>query len=114
MHEITRKQNCPEGFTYTRCNGSIFEDIPGESIYDNNNNSLAADDIDVHLDDNNDNIIIEDEEGHEDVEDEEVHENVENEENNNNIDGLDKDVDALQDDMHIDIDNIRNNDGNTV
>ena len=68
VHDIARKQIMPEGFIYIRCDGSVFEDIPGEQIHDNNNNINPADnDINIQPDEDDDNITIDDEEVHEDV-----------------------------------------------
>ena len=100
---MARKQNCPEGFNYIRCDGSIFEDIPGEFVHDNNNDNLAADNIDVHPYENNDKV-------HEDVEINEVHKEVENDEEYDDIDVLDEDLDALDDNVHNDIDDATIND----
>ena len=32
VHAIADKQNAPTGFTYTRCDGSIFKNMPDEQV----------------------------------------------------------------------------------
>ena len=56
MYNIAHTHNSPEGFTYTRCDGSIFEDIseeyithdndPAAQLGEDDNDSVAAEDND--------------------------------------------------------------------
>ena len=101
--------NCkknPEGFTYTRYDGSIFEEIPDEKVtHDNNPTTIDAD---IELVEDGDDGVVEDGNAQEDVE------NKEDEEIQDDINQIDEDVDAPEEQEHDDSNDESDGKDNTV
>ena len=98
VHAIAEKQNAPERFTYTRCDGSVFEEIPYEQATHEDPIAPVGDNIDENA--------AEGGEKHE--------EHVEDGDLNNDLDEINEDVDVPKEDAHNDIENEIPADDNTV